>query len=73
MSQGLHFDKWKIKKRGYDIVPEIIEDSKVEILKESIKEAQGNKGWTKSREAKHLGRIPNEVYYNYALANGVRS
>lgn len=71
--KGIHSDQWYIDKGNYAIVPEEVNENMVKAINQSLADARENKGWTKTREGKHLGRIPYDVLYNYAWAHGIPS
>lgn len=69
--KGINADKWLIDKGDYQIVPEEVNVNMAHAINDSLKEARQNKGWTKDRTGKLLGRIPYDILYNYAWAHGV--
>jgi len=69
--RGVDADKWVIHKRGYDIVPEVIDVSIADIIKENNKEIERTtKGWNKSKSMRKIGTVPFSLMYNYAYAQG---
>ena len=71
--KGINANAWVVDKGSYQIVPEEINTNMVKAIDASLKEARENKGWTKTREGKLLGRIPYDILYNYAWAHGIPS
>lgn len=71
--KGINADQWVIDKGEYQIVPEEVNVTMAKAINESLKDARLNKGWSKDREAKLLGRIPYDILYNYAWAHGIPS
>lgn len=69
--KGINADQWLIEKGGYQIVPEEVDVNMAKSINESLKEARDNKGWTKGKQGKLLGRIPYDILYNFAWAHGV--